>query len=324
MLNNMKVLIALLVIIAAVAFGVLSNNGEVTEQQALIPEWQNDEAVMNSIDLIKLSQSNDLITLKQAGDKWVLNDGFYASIEPLFRLFQSFKAAEIVEAKTANPDNHAIVELAEGDLKIEFFSGNQLLQAIHVGKKTTDGLTFVRHADEQQTYTVKGLEPVTFNQDSWQLKTVLDIAGDQIEGITIQSEANELIVGRNADSGQWEINNMPEDHQLKASVPLDPLSNGLERLMVDGAMPVDVSTKQHVLTATYQLKVGAPIKIDLYEEADSYFMLIDSTEYPEYAEWMLQLASYKFNAFNRQLEEFIEPSSQDGNADSAETEEQSG
>ncbi len=307
MLSNMKVLLVLLVVIAGLAFWVLKDNQEPNENQPLIPEWQGKSDAMAKVNRVVISQAGEQIELQQSGNRWVLNGGFYASIDPLFSLLQSFKNAEIVEAKTANPDNHAQIELSDDDLKVEFFS-DQGSDAFHVGKKTASGLTFLRLEGEDQTYTVKALDAIVFNQDNWQLKTVLDISDEQIQSILISTaEGSEVDVSRNSEDGNFEINNLAEGFQLKADASLNQLANGLSRLMIDAAVPLDVVEEELKVDAKYQLVNGQEIIIKVHQKEDGHFLVIESDQYPEYAAWMMKIADYKFNAFNRSLSEFIEP-----------------
>lgn len=307
MLNNMKVLLVILVVIAGLAFWVMQDNQVPEENQPLIPEWQQNDDAMAEVNRVVISQAGEQIVLQQAANRWVLNDGFYASIEPLFSLLQSFKNAEIVEAKTANPDNHAQIELSNDDLKVEFYS-KEKIHAFHVGKKTASGLTFVRRAEEDQTYTVKALETIAFNQDSWQLKTVLDVSGDQVLAVQINAtDDSEINVSRNPDDGQLMIDNLPEGYQVKSDASLNQLSSGLSRLMIDAAVPLDVEGIEAAVTVKYTLVSNQEITLSIYQKEDEHYLVIESDQYPEYAAWMMKIADYKFNAFNRNITEFIEP-----------------
>ncbi len=308
MLSNMKILLGLLLVITGLTFWVLQDNQETTINQPLIESWQKNDANLAAIDQVLLSQSGEQILLQKAGNQWVLNGGFYASIDPLFNLLQSFKNAEIVEVKTANPDKHGQVELSADDLKVEFHQNNTLVNAIHVGKKSSTGLTFVRHADEDQTYAVKGLGDITFNLDSWQLKTVIDLPGVEVQSIKINNAAGSVIdVSRDLTSGQLMLNNIPDGQQMKANAALDQLANGLSRLMIDGAVPLDLTEKDELLLADYGLMSGDEIKLKVYQQGDVYYLLIESALYPEYADWMMEIAAYKYEAFNRQMTDFVEP-----------------
>lgn len=310
MLNNMKILMGLLIVIAGLAYWVLldNNHGEIEQKQALIPSWQDNDELINAIDHVVLSKNGETISLMKTADNWQVNDGFYASIEPLFTLLQALKNAEIIEAKTANPENHAQVELAENDLLVKLYSGGELQHALHLGKQTTSGLTFVRMADENQTYAVQGIQAVSFSQDSWLLKTVLDYAANDIIAVELTPvSGDKVMIHRDPESGSWSLDNLPADFQLQANVNLNEMAGGLSRLMIDQALPAEVDSENLKLSANYQLLNGIEIDINVYQQDEQYYMTIDSAHYPHYKGWMMQIAEYKFNALNRQLSDLIEP-----------------
>ncbi len=320
MLNNMKVLLGLLIVIGGLAFWAtqVKISQSVTQKLPLIPAWQADDAEMAQIDRVVLSEAGEQTVMsKDANGHWLLNGDFYASVEPIFELFQSLKAAEIVEAKTANPDNHALVELADDDLSVSLWQGAEQKHAFHLGKQSSAGLTFVRRANEDQSYTVKGLKPVSFNADNWKLKTVLDISPDEILVVKVQPQAGETIeVARNAESGEFELLNIPPGFKLITNAYLGQLANGLSRLMIDAALAKDLGGQLPLLSVDYQLVGAAAVNIKVYQIDDSYYMTIDSALYPQYQDWMFAIAEYKFKALNRQLAEFIEAESEGAEAES--------
>ena len=63
------------------------------------------------------------------------------------------------------------------------------------------------------------------------------------------------------------MSNIPEGYQPKADAMLGAIGNGLERLMVDGALPLDTTNKEEILTATYQLTQGPQIDLKLLQHA---------------------------------------------------------
>ncbi|WP_223788896.1 DUF4340 domain-containing protein [Marinicella meishanensis] len=309
MLSNMKVLLIILLLVATGAFWVLRDGSSTAPSTALLPDWQASDDPITAIKQVVLEQGGERIELQRQGQRWVLNGGFYANIDPLFMLLQSFKNAAIVEAKTANPDNHAQVFLSTSDLKVSLHDQNGLMQAIHVGKVTTAGLTFVRFAEADQTYTVSGLERITFNLDSWQLKTVLDVPAEQIKSVLISPEDGEAVHIERADvASPWELLNLPAGQEVHANAAFDSLAGGLTRLMIDAAEPVDLTDKTTLLSATYGMFGGGEITLVVQQAADEqHWLQVVSAQHPEYAEWMMQIAPYKFTALNQQLSDFIQP-----------------
>lgn len=309
MLNNLKVMIGLLIVAAGLAYWVSQkDNHSGLSEQPLMPDWQGDASMISKVDQVKITQSGEVIKLTKKDNHWILNDGFYASVDPLFNLLQGIKNAVIVESKTANPDNHARLELADSDLKVELIANEESMAALHVGKKTAAGLTFVRNAGESQSYVVRDLGAVTLNVDSWKLKTVLDINAEEVRSVTVApQDAPDVSIKRTADTGEWELADLPEGQQLKEDVFLDQIANALSRFMIDDAQVKDLEGMKAVLTNNYELVNGNELVIHVYQKEEDYFMTIDSSAHTHYANWMMKIPEYKFNSLNRSIDEYIEP-----------------
>ncbi len=317
MLNNTKILIGILIVIGALTYWVVQNSNDLEHQQTqpLIPEWQKNDELINEVDQIKLTQNGEELVLLKQNKGWQLNGGFYASIEPLFKLIQSLKSAKIIEAKTANPDKHEQLQLAENNLVVSLYQGSDLKQALHIGKRSTAGLTFVRRVGDEQTFTVNGLEPISFSVDSWAMKTILDVAANEIQMITIKPSEGELIqVTRGLENASFQLENIPEGYQLNATASLNQLANGLSRFMIDEAIPVEswpetideITEVPANLTATYQMTSGQTISMDVYQQEEDFVLTIESNEHPHYQGWFFKIPEYKYNALNRKMSEFIE------------------
>ncbi|MCB1581898.1 MAG: DUF4340 domain-containing protein [Marinicella sp.] len=321
MLNNFKVLLGLLIIIAGFAYFVThSDQGSAELSQYLMPEWQVDNQLIGQIDQVSLTQNGEQIILQKNTDGWHVNSGFFANLTPLSALFQSLKSAEFVEAKTRNPENFAQLELADNDLKIALYKGETLLDEIHVGKKTSSGEVFVRRADDNQTYTVKGLTPPTFNQNNWMLSTVVDVPADNVVRVSFEPvEGDGFTIQRDTETLSLQVLDMPETHQLKMVDQLNNLVGGLSRLMIDEALPLDLSDKFLKATNTYQLSDGSEIVLQLYQQDESYFLTVAGEKVSRFEPWMMKIAAYKFEALNKQLTDVIEPKVKESTVPTAET-----
>lgn len=312
MLNNFKVLLGLLIVISGFAYYVtLSSNEHVELPKHLMPTWQNDHEAMTQIDRVLLSKGEENIELSKQADGWLVNGGFYANLAPLSELMQSLKQAEVVEAKTKNPENFGQLELTDNDLKITLFKNQQVFDEIHIGKRTSSGQVFVRRAEENQTYLVKGLTPPTFNQNNWQLSTIIDVPESEVVSVTFEpADDVPFSIERNDNNDTFELANLAEDHQLKANTQLNSLATGLSRLMIDEALPLDLSQMDLLSTINYRLSDDSKVKLKLYQQDQQYFLTIAGEKVNRYQPWMMKIANYKFEALNQKLENLIEPTSE--------------
>lgn len=318
MLNDTKVWVGILIVVTGLAYWVLSDkqNHPKSEQHHLIPSFHQDEGSIDHIDQVILSQGETQLVLTRTDNSWYLDGGFYAAVDPLYKLLRAIRTAEIHEIKTANPEKHAQLNLADNDLLVSLYQGNELLHSIYIGKQSASGLTFVRRQGEEQTYLVKGLSPVSVNINQWRLKTVLDIPAAEVSAVNLKPVDGEQIhMTRNTETGSWQLMDIPGGYQLNPDAYLDQLAGGLSRLDIDNAEPVEswlnedqkLSEVPAQLSITYQLNSGDEIMIVVYHLNDAYYLTIEADQYPQYQGWVMTVAEYKFKALNRQLLEFIEP-----------------
>lgn len=308
MLSNVKALLGLLIIVAGIAYYItMSNTGQSDQALYLMSDWQNNPIAIESVSKVQLSKGGENILINKVDDIWTIDSGFFANTASLYDLFQSLQMTEIVELKTANPDNHAQLELSESDLHVSFYQGEDKVSGIYIGKNTSAGLFFVRKDNENQTYTVKGLKSVPFNLDSWQMKTVLDQPAAEVVGVKFEAaDGGVFEVERNMDNMSFNVVDMPAGFQIKPDVQLNSLAAGLTQLMIDAAEAVNLDGMVLQSTNTYQLNSGEQVKLQIYQKDDDYFLTIDGENYRHFAPWMMKLAAYKFNALNKNSEDFIE------------------
>jgi len=309
MLNNLKALLGVLIVIGGIAYYVtMADSAQSDQAPYLIPDWHNNPSAIEEISQVQLSKGGEVIAINKVGGLWSIKDGFFANTTPLFELFQSLQMTEIVEKKTANPENHEQLELSESDLLVSFYSGDSKVSGFFVGKKTHSGLIFVRKENDNQTYTVKGLKPIQFNQDSWQLKTVLDHPASDVLAVKFDSvDGGVFEIKQNLENLSFSLLDMPEGHQLKADVQLNSLAAGLTQLMIEAAVPVSLDGLELQSINHYQLKDGTEVELQIFQKDDAFYLTIAGDKYKHFAPWMMKIAAYKFNALNKKIDDIIEP-----------------
>ncbi|TDR18397.1 DUF4340 domain-containing protein [Marinicella litoralis] len=308
MLNNLKALLGLLIVIAGVAYYVTKADSEQNlTTRFLMPDWQISPDQIEAINKVQLEKDGEMISVIKEGGNWSIEGGFFANTETLSQLFQSIQSALIVEEKTANPKNHEQLNLGENGLKVSFFEDNKIVDAVFVGKNTGADLVFVRHENENQTYTVRGLKSIPFNLDSWQLKTILDYPADQVVKVEFNpAEEAAFAVQRNVNDLSLNLVDFPDGFQYKSDTQLSTLAAGLSRLMIDEALPVNLEGMELHSVNRYQLNDGSTVELQIYQKGEEYFLTVSGDKHLHYAPWMLKIAEYKFNALNKKLSDLIE------------------
>lgn len=305
MLNNMKTLLGLLLLLAGFVFYLVNKNASDDSEAGgfWLPELQND--FISGLTEIEISKGNEVMSLQKKDKEWFVAGGFYADTAPMMSMLQALRSAETVEAKTSNPENFKQLSLADDDLKVTLKTGGEVLVSVHLGKKSSaPGASFARRAGEDQTWLVTAIDEVAFMSEDWALKTVMDHGAEDVARVQIDNGTDAVVeISRNATDGNWQLLNIPEGKQAKMDVPWIQLASGLSRFTIDQALPLELSEKVLKVTANYQLTDASFVEVKLYQHAADYYTTINTEKY---AGWMFKVPSYKFDALNKSMLDFIE------------------
>ena len=306
MLNNMKALVGVVLILAGFVYFLVNSNAvnePAGEGAWLLPQLQGD--VTGQLTELQVAKGDEVLVLIKKGQDWYVKGGFYADTAPMMQLLQALRSAQKIEAKTSNPENFKQLELSDKDLKVTLKSTDKVLAAVHLGKKAiTPGGSFARLAGDDQTWLVTVIEQVAFMTDEWQLKTIIDEKADNLVQVRIDNGSDDVLeIKRGATTGAWELINVPESKQAKVGSSLLSVASGLASFSIDAAMPLDLADKSLKVTANYTRTDASVIEVKLYQHAADYFVTLDLEKYQG---WMFKVPSYKFDALNKSMAEFIE------------------
>lgn len=306
MLSNMKALVGVVLILSGFAY-FLVNNGDVNDSSGegawLLPQLQGD--VTGQLTEIRIAKDSAQLAIVKNGQEWYLKNGFYADTAPMMQLLQALRSAEKIEAKTRNPENFEQLELSNSDLTVSLIADDKTIAAVHLGKKATaPGASFARLVGEDQTWLVSAIDQVTYMSNDWQLKTIIDESADNLMQVHIDNGTNDvLLIKRGATTGVWELANIPEGKQAKVGSSLLSVASGLSSFGIDAAMPVDLTDKALKITANYKMINGSEVEVKVYQHAAEYFATMNLDKYKN---WMFKIPSYKFDALNKSMSEFID------------------
>ena len=326
MLNNIKVLLLVLVLLAVASYFVLKQNQSTVgaSDQWLIPELQEN---INQISRIELNREDDTLSLVQTDAGWVVEEanGFYANKENIVGLLMNLRSVVLQEKKTANPDNFGRLELGANATAVRLFQEGQPINAVLIGKTSNTGQgTFVRYADKQQAWLASAVNPINVTLQQWLQKKILDIDATAINAVHLQQiESGESIsIRRNSDveaADAFVLENIPPGQELVENANVGGLANGLANYIIDQAEPKDVSNLNHKITVIYDTVNRLQYLLNIYALNDVYYATVQvqqregetkadlstpalaemQTTNKLYGDWMFVIPSYKFNAINK-------------------------
>ncbi len=316
MKHNLKSLLGVAIILAGFAIYVLMSSDEQNKSEDagfFLPNLQDPSAV-TGLTQININKGGESTVLTRSGEDWVVNGGFYADTEPMMRLISGLRGAQKLEAKTKNPENFSRLGLDVDGLRVALLANEKVIADVVLGNRGAHpGTAFARLADEEQTWLVNGTDMIQGQVPDWRLKTVVDHGPDDLALVSIDNGSNDPIkIQRNVQTSLFEVVNLTDNQQLKADVHLSQLASGLSRFTIEEAHPVDLTDKSERIQANYQLKSGDTIQVKVYTGLSTSDDASEQIHWAtinmdKYRDWMFKIPSYKFDALNKTLAEFVEP-----------------
>jgi hypothetical protein len=244
--------------------------------------------------IVTITQGSKSIAIERNGDNWSLKDrgGYPASAEKIRALLLRLANAEIVDAKTRNPERHNMLDLGDPkapDAKSRLITvtddkGRSLVDII-VGKRSSEQLgtgkggTYVRRPNQNETWLVNVELDPTPAVPFWVDTTMFETHVGKAKGVTVEIPGEKPIEVVKAPEGKiatWTIANIPEGMKLKYDYAGDDMLNAFSRMeledvrravqMPPGVKPTGVST--------YRDDKGLEIIATVYGTGDDRWMKI--------------------------------------------------
>ena len=277
--RTIAVLLVLLVL-GVVAVALESRRSNQTERALWFSSLTDEIAGLSFIDI---RQDDAGVRLELGAGGWIVagRDQYPADIKRIIDLTASLQQAEKIERKTAKPENHARLGLA--NLLGEDGQGTLITLGLEspismlVGQKAQQrDATFVRAPDSDQVWLVSGGIEASADPAAWLSPIILDVKETYIRSIQVNHvlEAESYALIKPDGTLNWSMRNLIEGETLKYSTVLNQLPDRLTMLrlvdvdarpaLIDPEGPeilVDLSDGQRLVlhplmdTARYWLRV---------------------------------------------------------------------
>ena len=216
------------------------------EQTVLLP---GAAAKVNDIDWLRLTSAGNVTvaTLKREGSVWVVEEAsaYQADWERLKTLLTGLSQAEVIEAKTANPEYYPRLGVEDmslptaGGVMIEF-SAESGLPALIIGKSAQgrDG-QYARLRDSTASMLLDRRIDVSAVQSDWLDKTIVDISDAEVVEVEIEHPDGESIKALkfSADDENFKLQDIPEGMEIKSEWTVNTLAGAMAALSLDSVAP---------------------------------------------------------------------------------------
>jgi hypothetical protein len=323
-------LLALLAIGAAVYFSSQRNrNGEET-RAALLPGLAGGIAAVDGIT-IRRGSATPSVTLRRQGAVWTVaeRDGYPADTLKLRRLLLSLADARVVEEKTANPANYAVIGVEDpaspGATGTEISLTTQAAApagaeaaahaaagAVIVGKSTGDG-SYVRLAGVAQSELVTPGISVETDPHYWIDPSLFDVPVATITALEVHPAVGPGYLLRRAasDASDFALSVVPPGRTALDPKLLAPSPAAFGNLTAEDVAPATSVDFSAPATATLSLSDGNVLTLRGSAVGDKHWITVASskdtalstkTQGRAYA-----LAAYRYDAIFRPLEQLLQP-----------------
>jgi len=263
---------------------------------------------INDVAQIRIEKGGKSATVHREGGEWKLVDrgGYPAKFDQAKKMAVRVAQLEIEEVKTAKKENHARLGLQwpappapEGEedtgsdapeaalVTIQDAAGKDLASLV-VGKSEWRGSTqhlYVRRANEDQVYLVKGQLDTQPDPATWLDAKIVEVENDRVQDVTItHADGEEVHIARSpTNHTQFHVENVPpgqtERFEGVANGVAQALGYGLNLEDVRPASEVDFS-KEPVAHTRYRCVDGLELLVETSKLDDKTWVKISASYVP--------------------------------------------
>ncbi|MDT8438184.1 MAG: DUF4340 domain-containing protein [Wenzhouxiangellaceae bacterium] len=206
-------------------------------------------------------------------------DGYRADFDQIAALLRNLAAARTVAAKTANPDWHArlgVADLERADAsgrRIDF-PGRDLVSVIIGQTDATDSGSYARRAAEAQSWLIDQVVEAPVDPVAWLDAAIMDIPSGEIREVLVRRAEGETIRIQRAepDTGtEFVLRNVPEGRSAGAAWRRATLANGLAALNLEDVRRFEPPLPDDTARVLFVTSDGLNFILELFEDAGRYW-----------------------------------------------------
>lgn len=264
-------LFVLVMLCLVVVFSI--NIKEVSTSKLLFPSLKEKATELNRLDIITPIETTTII---RNSEEWIVSqrDSYPAQREKLSNMVQQLTGLTLKEKKTSKEKNYPLLGVSDQDaIRIDLHAGEQVFTALFGKPSSGREGRFVRVgsqvwlADEIQILekTTDWLEPV-----------IIDVDPEDVARVEMDS----LIFKRN-DEGDFDVNNLPGDRELKYPSILEEPARALTKLSLEDVKRHNPKHWVDARRALFFTKTGAEVQVLAVRRDESnwlHLQLIQNSE----------------------------------------------
>ncbi len=234
----------------------------------------------------------DAVTLKRDERHWRIaeRDGYPADAAKLRKLLLALSELEIVEDKTANPENYArlgVEDPAKADassVRVDLV-GLEKPASLIVGKSAGGDSSYVRVPDAKTSRQAKPMLSVERDPRQWLDRAIVDIGQDRVQSVRIGPAGGKAyeIARENRRQADFAVANLPRGKSLSSSSAANHVAGALASLSLDDVRRApaagDASAADwtsNLDSAEFHLFDGTTLKVAGRKDGDKHLIQLSS------------------------------------------------
>lgn len=290
-----KGLIALIVIVLLCVLGYLAVQRSQQQNLAQIeptPWLAAEQGYLSTLQALEIEQPGQPpVRIERRGEQWVVpaKADYPAAPQALAELLRALREARTVEAKTANPQWHArlgLAEKGEGDeqaLRVKLQSEGHADLDLRLGNPSRQGSgQLVRRAGEDQVWLIDQQLQVPTRELDWLDRRVTDIPFTRIASLELRYADGEKLTLKRADAEQYNfaVEELRKEQKLSFEGAANSVALVFSNLQFADAAPLaQVGFKQSpMLQFSLAGFDGQRLEGALYKQGEQYWLVLGEHE----------------------------------------------
>lgn len=234
---------------------------------------------INETAAITLTKTDAAVSLVREGEQWQVASkfGYPADQEQVRSVLRGFALSERREPKTANASRFPALELGDAATNVVLSddTGGVLLD-VQAGKRKEGGsgrsLTYIFQATDTRSWLVSGIEALPMDPTEWLDTSLLDIAPQRIQSVTL----NGVTLTRELGDTNYSVASIADGEVPAASFKLAEPARTLGRLSLEDIQKTANPLMDPVANGTLKTHDGLTLTVTLFDSDDDNWVQLDA------------------------------------------------
>lgn len=251
----------------------------------LLPDFK---AVANDVTAVTVSRSDESgnLQIRRNDDSWVVTerDDYPADIGKIRQLIIALADAEIVEEKTANPENYDRLGVDDPDTGGSgtevVVSGDGFSHSVILGDMAQGNFRYARVTDNQTSYLIDQNPDLPTAVGDWLTGDLIDLAAARVRRVSVSHADGESIVIEKSEEAQTDFTvlGIPDGRELSYATVANSIGGALTSLTLEDARAVTDDTP--TTTVDFETWDGLTVSAGIVMEGDDAWVTFSANAAP--------------------------------------------